>query len=183
MTTIGVAIAVPEPWAGELQRYRASFGDSFAEAIPTHVTLVPPTPVPDPLDGIERHLDDVAAAVPRFRLRLQGTATFRPVSPVVFIVVATGFGICEALAGAIRAGPLQQELAFPYHPHVTVAHDLDDSSLDRAQESLAAFACTIDVAEFHLYVHGSDGVWRPRRSFPLAARGPGAPSGAQEPAR
>ncbi len=41
MSTIGVAIAVPEPWAGELQRYRASFGDPLAEAIPTHITLVP----------------------------------------------------------------------------------------------------------------------------------------------
>ncbi len=183
MTTIGVAIAVPEPWAGELQRYRASFGDSLAEAIPTHVTLVPPTPVPDPLDRIEQHLDEVAAAVPRFRLRLKGTATFRPVSPVVFVVVTTGFAVCEKLAAAIRSGPLLQELTFPYHPHVTVAHDLDDSSLDRAQESLADVACAFDVEAFHLYVHGADGVWRPRRSFPLAARATGAPSCAQEPAR
>lgn len=168
MTTIGVAIAVPEPWAGELQRYRASFGDPLAEAIPTHVTLVPPVQVADEIDAIERHLADVAAATPRFPLRLRGTATFRPVSPVVFIALTEGISACEMLAEAIRKGPLAHELAFPYHPHVTVAHDLDEAALDLAYDKLADYRCAFDVTAFHLYVHGSDGVWRPARTFSLA---------------
>lgn len=167
MTTIGVAIAVPEPWAGELQRYRASFGDPLAEAIPTHVTLVPPTEVTDSLDKVERHLADVAAATAAFSLHLRGTATFRPTSPVVFIALAEGISSCELLADAIRQGPLQQDLVFPYHPHVTVAHDIDDGALDLAFEQLADFSCEFEVAAFHLYIHGDDGVWRPARSFVL----------------
>lgn len=167
MTTVGVAIAVPEPWAGELQRHRASFGDVHAEAIPTHVTLLPPTTAPDSLADVERHLGEVAAATPCFSVRLQGTASFRPVSPVVFVVLTDGFAECEKLADAIRQGRLQQELAFPYHPHVTVAHDVDDASLDVACDRLADFSCAFEVTAFHLYVHGADGVWRPRRSFPL----------------
>lgn len=168
MTTIGVAIAVPEPWAGELQRYRASFGDPLAEAIPTHLTLVPPMQVHEPLDKIERHLGDVAAATPPFSLHLRGTATFRPTSPVVFIALAEGISSCEMLAAEIREGPLAQDLAFPYHPHVTVAHDIDEEDLDRAFQRLADYSCTFDVTDFHLYVHGDDGVWRPERSFSLA---------------
>jgi 2'-5' RNA ligase len=167
VTTIGVAIAVPEPWAGELQRLRASFGDPLAEAIPTHVTLVPPTEVSDSLDKIERHLAEVAAATAPFSLHLRGTATFRPTSPVVFISLVEGISSCELLAAAIREGPLHQDLAFPYHPHVTVAHDIDDQALDRAFDQLADYSCAFDVAAFHLYVHGDDGVWRPARSFAL----------------
>ena len=169
MTTIGVAIAVPEPWAGELQRYRSSFGDPLAEAIPTHVTLVPPTRISDGLDKVGRHLSDVADSTPRFPLRLRGTATFRPTSPVVFIALAEGISSCEMLAGAIRRGPLAQDLTFPYHPHVTVAHDIEDAALDVALERLADYGCAFDVTAFHLYIHGEDGVWRPERSFTLAS--------------
>jgi 2'-5' RNA ligase len=167
VTTIGVAIAVPEPWAGQLQRYRASFGDPHAEAIPTHVTLVPPTKVADSLETVARHLETVATSTPAFTLHLRGTATFRPVSPVVFIALAQGISSCEMLAAAIRRGPLAQDLTFPYHPHVTVAHDLDDEALDRAFDVLADYRCEFQVTAFHLYVHGQDGVWRPERSFAL----------------
>jgi 2'-5' RNA ligase len=167
MTTIGVAIAVPEPWAGELQRYRASFGDPLAEAIPTHVTLVPPTRTSEDLASIEQHLADVASRTEPFLLHLRGTATFRPVSPVVFVALTEGISSCEVLSRSLRRGPLEQELHYPYHPHVTVAHDLDDSALDKAFETLSDFSCAFDVTAFHLYVHGPDGVWRPHRSFAL----------------
>ena len=67
-----------------------------------------------------------------FRIRLRGTGTFRPVSPVVFVMVAEGISGCEQLAVSVRRGPLAVDLQFPYHPHVTVAHHLADGSLDRA---------------------------------------------------
>lgn len=168
MSTIGVAIAIPEPWATDLQAQRASFGDPQASAIPTHITLVPPTDVGDELDAVEKHLTEVATQQSSFRLRLRGTATFRPVSPVVFIAVSEGISACELLAQAARSGPLEQELTFPYHPHVTVAHHLDEAALDHAYESLADFDCTFEVTDFHLYQHGDDGVWRPASTYPLS---------------
>ena len=63
MPTIGVAVAIPEPWATELQDYRASVGDTTASMIPTHITLVPPTDVADELGAIEKHLTAAAACV------------------------------------------------------------------------------------------------------------------------
>lgn len=167
MSTIGVAIAIPEPWAAELQEKRASFGDSQAGAIPTHITLVPPTEIGDDLPVVEDHLAKVAADQRPFRLRLRGTGTFRPVSPVVFIAVSEGISACEVLAQAARSGPLDQNLNFPYHPHVTVAHHLDEAELDHAYDDLADFDCTFEVDGFHLYVHGADSVWRPVRSYQL----------------
>ncbi|MBA2772478.1 MAG: 2'-5' RNA ligase family protein [Nocardioidaceae bacterium] len=170
MPTIGVAIAIPEPWAGVLQQYRASFGDPAADVIPTHLTLVPPTPVLAPQSELDAHLCDVASRHAPFRLRLRGTATFRPVSPVVFVAVSEGISSCELLAEAARRGALEQEPAFPYHPHVTVAHHLDEAALDYAYATLRDFEASFEVTEFHLYIHGDDGVWRPVRTFELSAQ-------------
>lgn len=91
--SIGVAISIPEPYASELQSMRASFGDPLADAIPTHVTLLPPTNVaPGGLDSVFEHLEKVARRHDPFEMRLRGSATFRPVSPVVFVQLSTGIG-------------------------------------------------------------------------------------------
>jgi 2'-5' RNA ligase len=167
VSTIGVAIAIPQPYGDELQRFRASFGDPRADAIPTHITLVPPTEVKGDLEPVRTHLADVARRHPAFPLRLRGTATFRPVSPVVFVNVTEGISSCELLSEDSRQGPLAQELAFPFHPHVTVAHDVAEEALDLAYETLADFEASFEVDSFHLYVHGADGVWRAAADYVL----------------
>jgi 2'-5' RNA ligase len=164
--TIGVVLEIPEPWASYLQSSRASFGDQQAQAIPTHVTLLPPTSVPgDQVQTVVSHLAEVARTMHPFDLLLEGTDTFRPVSPVVFVRVARGGDGCDAVQRAVRTGPLQRDLTFPFHPHVTVAHHLDDDALDRAAKELGEFSASFRVTAFVLYEHGSDGVWRPRRLF------------------
>lgn len=167
MQTIGVAIALPEPWATDLQEYRVDLGDETAYSIPTHITLIPPTEVGDDLTEVVEHLEHVAASQEPFRIHLRGTGTFRPVSPVVFVAVADGISSCEQLASAVRTGPLDVELAFPFHPHVTVAHHLDDASLDRAYDELATFDCAFEATEFHLYLHDEGSGWVPTRAFRL----------------
>jgi len=170
--TIGVAIPIPEPWATQLQDYRTAVGDVTAEQIPTHITLIPPVEVSDPaLAEVADHLDEVAASVAGFDIHLRGTGTFRPVSPVVFVTVAEGISSCEVLASAVRRGPLAVDLTFPYHPHVTVAHHLDDATLDLAFRDLADFECQFAVGSFCLYVHDAEHGWRPSRSFELATSG------------
>ena len=170
MPTIGVAIAVPEPFGSRLQDYRGGLGDRTADGIPTHITLVPPTDVePALMPAVEQHLLEASALLPAFGIHLRGTGTFRPVSPVVFVTVVEGISACEQLAFAVRRGPLETELAFPYHPHVTVAHDLDDVLLDRAFGDLAGFDCTFEADRFSLYVHDAATGWVPTRDFPLTA--------------
>jgi 2'-5' RNA ligase len=166
---IGVAVAIPEPWGAELERWRASFGDPQAGAIPAHITLLPPTRVADAqLGAVEEHLSAAAAAVAPFDVHLRGTGTFRPVSPVVFVALASGIAGCERLEARVRSGRLERELDFPYHPHVTVAHDLPDDVLDEAYDALGGFTARFAVGSFALYVHGADGVWQVRRTFALA---------------
>ncbi len=167
MRTIGVAIAIPEPHGTELQDWREHFGDPLARSIPTHVTLLPPTPVPvDTLPEIEAHLRAIAAGAGTFDILLRGTGTFRPASPVVFVTLAEGISDCEILERQVRSGPLgHRELEFVYHPHVTVAHDIADEALSHAFEKLAQFEARFPVTGFSLFEHGADGVWRPVVDF------------------
>ncbi|MEU6401643.1 2'-5' RNA ligase family protein [Streptomyces sp. NPDC046985] len=168
--TIGVSIAVPEPHGSLLQERRTGFGDAAAHGIPTHVTLLPPTEVDaDRLPAVEAHLTDVAAAGRPFTMRLHGTDTFRPLSPVVYLRVVEGAEACARLQQRVRAdsGPLARELLFPYHPHVTVAHGIDDAAMDRAFEELAGYAAQWPCTGFALHRQGADGVWRKLREFPF----------------
>lgn len=168
MVTIGVAVAIPEPWATQLQDYRTSVGDTTATQIPTHITLIPPVEVPDDdLPAVEAHLEQAAAGVREFRIHLRGTGTFRPVSPVVFVTLVEGISECEILADAVRRGPLAVDLRFPYHPHVTIAHHLADAQLDRAFDELAYFECEFTAGAFSLYVHDDGAGWQPTREFAL----------------
>ena len=169
--TMGVAIAVPEPHGTLLREMRAAFGDPLAQTVPSHVTLLPPLEVPvDELDEICGRLDKTAGAVPAFRMRLRGTGTFRPISPVVFVSVHAGFVATEVLAGQLRRALGAPPAEFPFHPHVTVAHHLDDAALDRADATLCDFECEFDVGEFALYLHDDDAGWEPQRQFALATR-------------
>jgi 2'-5' RNA ligase len=168
--TIGVAIPIPEPWGSQLQRYRESIGDPMAEHIPPHVTLVPPVDLaPAVAADVENHLEQAAAAVQPFEVHLRGTATFRPLSAVVFIALAEGISGCERLEREVRSGPLGVDLNYPYHPHVTVAHDLDEAVLDRAFTELADFEARFVVDSFTLYVHDDAAGWVPSQTFELKA--------------
>src|SRR5947199_7909031 len=92
---IGVAIGIPEPYGRELQGWRERLGDPNAKRIVPHVTLLPPTPVAtEALPAIEEHLRKVASEEQPFQMRLRGSATFLPVSPVVFVPLVQGISEC-----------------------------------------------------------------------------------------
>jgi 2'-5' RNA ligase len=167
--TIGVALPIPEPFLGELGAYRERFGDPLAHAIVAHITLVPPTPVTDEahLSRVVAHLEEQAATLRPFPLALAGSASFRPVSPVVFVPIVTGEQQVRAIEAAVRRGPLDRVLQFPYHPHVTVAHALEEQWLDQAEEVMAPYHAQFEVRSLGLFVQGADGVWRQRVEFPF----------------
>ncbi len=167
--TLGVAVAVPEPFAGALRDGRARTGDPAAGAVPPHVTVVPPVQVaPDRVDEVVEHVRAVAARLEPFVVTLVGTGTFRPVSDVVFVQVVDGARACDRLQEQVRTGPLERRLGFPYHPHVTVAHDVPAEAMDSVQGQLADFRAAFDVQAVSVYRCGDDGVWRVLAEAPLA---------------
>ena len=166
---IGVVVPVPEPWAQLLVDWRGKVGDAQASVVPPHVTLLPPTEVPvSRRPAIAAHLAAVARQHPPFDMHLAGTGTFQPVSDVVFVAVARGIGNCELLADAVRTGPLDRSLSFPYHPHVTVAHDVPADMLDLAYSGLSDLSAEFRVDRFTEFEQTSGGGWAVAREYPLS---------------
>jgi 2'-5' RNA ligase len=169
---IGVAIGIPEPYGRELQGWREQLGDPNAKRIVPHVTLLPPTPIdPETLPAIEEHLRLVAVDEVPFEIILRGSATFLPVSPVVFVPLVQGISECERLEANVRSGPLDRALRFPYHPHVTVAHDLPPDALRRAFDAVLGYEARFRVWGFTLFEQDVDGTWRPQRDFVFGGGG------------
>jgi 2'-5' RNA ligase len=167
--TIGVAITIPDPWGSELQERRAAYGDAIAWTIPTHITLLPPTQVrPERLGEVDAHLRDVARRTSAFQVELRGTDTFRPVTQTSFLAVVRGGPECERLADGVRLGPLRRSLPFPYHPHVTMAVDLDDEVHDLVEAEFATFRLAMPVDTFERFELADHGAWEPVAEFPLA---------------
>lgn len=153
-----------------LDDYRHALAGQPPET-PAHITLVPPTDVDgEQLASVVAHLEGVARASAPFEVRIRGTATFRPVSPVVFIGVVAGIAGCEALAERARSGPLRSTPSFPYHPHVTIAHGLTDELLDRAFDEQAGFDAGWTVRSFTLYERSATAGWTPARELALGSR-------------
>ena len=167
---IGISIAIPEPWGEWLREKRRSFGDSGAEHIPSHITLSPPLEIAEnDLERIATALTALGAKHQPFTVALAGTGTFGPVSDVVYIVVRQGVPESAELARGGQAAAMAPESEHDFHPHVTVAHELNHEALDLAAADLADFECEFEVTEFKLYVHDDDRGWEPVRSFALGA--------------
>lgn len=161
---VGVILGFPPDIARELQEWRASFGDPMAEVVPAHITLITTTPTQD-WEATREHVRGVAKTQQPFNITISGTGSFRPVSPVVFVNVEEGFEECVQLHQKLQSGPLERMLPFPYHPHVTVAHDVAQKNLDEAETVLRDYRATFPVVSMGLYEHDTNGIWQLREEL------------------
>ncbi|MDR1188679.1 MAG: 2'-5' RNA ligase family protein [Bifidobacteriaceae bacterium] len=172
---VGLALMVPPPLADRLRRLRRSCGDPRADSAPPHITVIPPTSVARAaLPGLISGIENCAARFQRFRVRLAGTGTFRPVSPVVYARLAEGFDSCRALEAQVRPVVDGLEDRFPYHPHVTIAQDVPKTTLDTAARAVDGLDESFTAGDLDLCLLEHDAVWRPLRRFELARTGSGA---------
>lgn len=174
LVRVGVMLAVAEPLGAELAHWRRVFADPLADAVPPHITVLPPALMPVRLlPEIVSHLADVACRCAPFTVELHGTGTFRPVSPVVFAALDAGAAECAELHRQVCRGPLAVPTQFPFHPHVTIAHGVAEPLLDKAQESLGDLHAAFDVDALDLYLAGdadSGQPWVRHRRLELAGR-------------
>ena len=150
---LGVVVDLPEPCRTTLAEVRRRSGDPAADHMSPHITLVPPVLVSGGLDDAREVLCSAALHVEPFEVHLRGTGTFRPVSDVVFVAIASGIADLERLAAVVRVRPLDPPRKFPFHPHVTVAQDVPHPVLDAVYEELAGFQARFTVTSFRLYEH------------------------------
>jgi 2'-5' RNA ligase len=165
---LGVTLDLPANLGERLYRAREAFDDPDAKIAPPHITIIPPVAIDgDTVDAVASHVAAVSKDTAPFTVRLHGTGTFRPVSPVVYIVIEDGYDDCVRLEKAVRSGPLDVPTQFPFHPHVTVAHAVDNATMNRAQLALDGFDETFTVSSINLCQMSEDEVWHPLDHFPL----------------
>lgn len=159
--TVGVVVHVPDPAGAQIAAIRAATGDLLGNHIPTHITLLPPTRVTrEEHAALGEHVARVADAEASFAVHLSGTGTFRPISQVVYAALSQGVGRCRSLAEQVCGGPVASPSRFAYHPHVTLAHDIDSAALDRVQAEQDDFDASFTVDELCLYEMSEHTPWR-----------------------
>ncbi|GGG42592.1 phosphoesterase [Kocuria dechangensis] len=168
----GVVIELPEPVGRELQDWRASFGDPASYVVPAHITLMIAPQQASWAEVVER-VRSVARDWTPFRLEINGTGTFRPVTPVVYLRIEQGEEQCRALHEALHQERLVSASPFDFHPHVTIAQSVAEEDLDRAQSLLRTYRAGFLVDRIGLYELDGNGVWQIREEFPFEGGGRG----------
>lgn len=166
---LGVIISLPPDLAERLCESRRRYGGPEAAVVAPHITLVSGRAQGD-WDEAAEHVRDVAAAGAPFRVSLRGTGTFEPLSTVVFLNVADGAGECAQLHEALVEGPVQHLLEFEFHPHLTIAHDLDPEQMARAMDEMADFAADFEVTSIGVFNYVAGG-WSLREELSLGGSG------------
>lgn len=167
--SLGVIISLPPALADELSAKRAFYAGREADVVPPHITLVSGRAT-ESWDDAAEHVRKVAAAGEPFTLSLRGTGTFEPLSPVVFLNVDAGAEACATLHHQLVDGPVAHLLEFGFHPHLTIAHDLDEPAMARAKSGMANFSADFEVTSIGLFDYLA-GSWSLREELSLGGLG------------
>jgi 2'-5' RNA ligase/GNAT superfamily N-acetyltransferase len=167
-------LLLPEPVGSAVDVLRRALGADDVDRLPSHLTLVPPVNVRD--DDMDSALDllrDVAERTSPFPLRLGPTRTFLPTNPVLYLEVGGDVAPVDKVRDKIFRPPLERNLTWPFHPHVTLLDNGDESKIRSAVDALAdvRFECVIDRVHL-LQESNDDGVrsWHPIAEATFGAR-------------
>lgn len=171
---LGVVLLVPPPARTEIDGLRRACGSTSIGRIPPHLTLVPPVNVREedlPL-ALER-LRGAAADARPFRVDLGPPETFHPASPVVYLAVGGDeVGRVAELRRLVFAPPLERPLTYAFHPHVTLAEEVEVARIEAMLLALADYRAGVTFDRVHLLQERrrSDGVrvWDPIADVPFA---------------
>lgn len=122
---------LPEPLAGFLDGLRTELvADCVSRA---HVTVLPPRPLVSAVDDAWSELVDGLQDFDPFQVELGRVEVF-PITQVLYLSVNTGHAELKRLHQALNLGRLHFAEPFPYHPHVTLAQDLEPHQVAAAVE-------------------------------------------------
>jgi 2'-5' RNA ligase len=122
---------VPQPVAGFIERLRQEIQPGCKGR--SHLTFLPPRPLEIPLEQIRTQLETGLRNQPAFRVELCEVRVF-PISEAVHLSVGAGWAEARRIHEILHQGHLCCKEVFDYHPHVTIAHDLDPADVARAAE-------------------------------------------------
>ena len=140
----------------------------------SHVTVLPPRPLICSPDDAWRELALRLQEVPPFRVELGDVEIF-PVTQVVYLSVVSGGTELKRLHEMLNSGRLAFEEPFDYHPHVTLAQDVDadgvaltaERACARWREFKQGRSFVVDKLTFVQNTLGN--LWTDLNGFPLAS--------------
>jgi 2'-5' RNA ligase len=122
---------VPQPLGSFIERIRQEIQPGCTAR--SHLTFLPPRPLDIPLENIRSQLEAGLRNQPVFRVELGEVRVF-PVSQAVHLSVGAGWAEACRIHEVLHHGDLCCKEAFEYHPHVTLAQDLDPTTVAAVAE-------------------------------------------------
>jgi len=125
---------VPEPLAGFIESFRQEAQPGCKAR--SHLTFLPPRPLEIPLDQIRTELELGLRNQSPFMVELREVEVFE-ISKVVHLSVGRGWDQALRIHQILHQGHLQCKECFEYHPHVTLAQDVDPARVAEVAELAA----------------------------------------------
>jgi 2'-5' RNA ligase len=122
---------VPQPLAGFIERLRQEIQPGCTAR--SHLTFLPPRPLQIPLEQIRTQVEAALRNEPAFRVELREVRVF-PVSKAIHLSVGSGWDESVRIHAELHRGDLSGVEFFEYHPHVTLAQDLDPAAVAEVTE-------------------------------------------------
>jgi 2'-5' RNA ligase len=166
---------LPDPLAAFLDGLRKELESECRSR--AHVTVLPPRPLECDSRQARGELIAGLQDFQPFLIELGGIQIF-PVTNVIYVSVVRGGAKLEALHARLNRGSLAFEEPFRYHPHVTLAQELEPHAAGAVAEIAAARwrdfpgerAFVLDRLTF--VQNTLENRWTDLRAFRLAARVP-----------
>jgi 2'-5' RNA ligase len=133
--------------------------------VKAHVTILPPRSMHCALDDARRELARALAAVHPIEVEF-GSVEIFPSTQVVYLGLRRGFADLLNLHTALNVGGLAFRELFPYHPHVTLAQDLDPAcveataNLARHRWEVSGLGRTFSIRRVTLVQNVAENSWR-----------------------
>ena len=139
-----------------------------------HVTILPPRPVTGDIQTNSRTIEDRLDGFGPFQVDLTGVQIFEK-SNVIYAALDQGWAKLVAMHAALDVEGLRFKENFSYHPHVTLAQELDPAAVPeflelakrRWRESAPARSFPVDTLTFVQNTGGNS--WIDLAEFDLAA--------------
>jgi 2'-5' RNA ligase len=97
-----------------------------------HVSVLPPRPISKPWQEVVERLRTLTGEFAPFEVEAGEIAIF-PVTSVIYIEIARGAGNLHAMHRVLADHDLAFPEKFEYHPHITLAQELDLADVPAAQ--------------------------------------------------
>ncbi|MDQ1473565.1 MAG: hypothetical protein QOJ99_5045 [Bryobacterales bacterium] len=120
---------LPDPLASFLDRLRLDLDPGCSPH--AHVTILPPRPMHGEVKQAIEELTEESRLFPPIEIELGDVQIF-PVSNVIYVEIAKGRRDIHALHDLLERGILKHKCVFDFHPHITIAQNLDPEFVEEA---------------------------------------------------